>query len=87
MPVSICNLTCKGKYKTDRQIHFFKKYVYQISGNDVSVSRACEWQCKLNKHETGQCQDQSCVCQGLIDEDEDLFEDVTDENNTVEVLP
>jgi len=65
VPISICDLTCKGNDK----------------------SRACEWQCKLYKHETGQCQDRRCVCQGQIDEDEDIFEDVTDEEKTVEGLP
>ena len=80
VPISICDLTCKGKCRKDR----FFGLLYHVLGNDKS--RACEWQCKLYKHETGECQDQSCVCQGQIDEDEDIFEDVTDKEKTVEVL-
>ena len=82
VPISICDLTCKGK--TDSLGSIKNLLLYHILGNDKS--RACEWQCKLYKHETGECQDQSCVCQGQIDEDEDIFEDVTDEEKTVEVL-
>ena len=59
---------------------------YILLGKDKLLSRACEWECKLTKHETGLCQDQTCICQGQINEDEDLFEDVTDENTSVEVL-